>query len=439
MKSALGLMLGLVTSVNAATIAVIDSGLDYRHEMIRSNLWINSAPMKTGSYPNAIYGWNFAEKNNQVIDLSMIGTFHADVKKFYELQNKSYLFSVTETEKAWAKEKLSDKAFLKELDIFGNFIHGTHVAGIAIKGSKNKAMGIKLLPTEKRSALLEAKAEQPKARQTVDQWKQLENLFTSVSAQRMSALADISRFAASHQAEIINGSFGTGMEQAVGMADMAFNMIFKREATKEELRRAAILFMNTLVKAGQSFVGAAPNALFVFAAGNDGLSNDDYGTSPANIKADNVISVAATYEDQFFAPFSNYGVKTVDIAAPGMMIDSAIPGNEYLGVSGTSQASPYVANVAGQVKDANPRLRPIQIRRILMETVDKKSFLAHRVASGGMVNRERAVLAAELSTKVSLDEAIARAQIQIPAVVSQRKQFTLPKNILPISMPGLFE
>src|SRR5690606_13725332 len=119
---------------------------------------------------------------------------------------------------------------------------------------------------------------------------------------------------------------------------------------------AAQMFIQALVKAGKKFVAAAPNTLFVFAAGNDGMSNDDYGTSPANIKEDNVITVGATYKNQFFAPFSNYGTKMVDIAAPGMLIHSAIPGNDYLQVSGTSQAAPYVANVAARIKDANPGL-----------------------------------------------------------------------------------
>jgi hypothetical protein len=67
-------------------------------------------------------------------------------------------------------------------------------------------------------------------------------------------------------------------------------------------------------------VAKAPETLFVFAAGNDGMNNDLYGTSPANIKADNVITVGATYKNEFFAPFSNYGTKMVEVAAPGMLI-----------------------------------------------------------------------------------------------------------------------
>jgi len=48
------------------------------------------------------------------------------------------------------------------------------------------------------------------------------------------------------------------------------------------------------------------------------------------------------------------------------VIKSTIPGDQYLELSGTSMAAPYVTNVAGLVKDANSKLTPAQIKQVLM-------------------------------------------------------------------------
>jgi subtilisin family serine protease len=89
-----------------------------------------------------------------------------------------------------------------------------------------------------------------------------------------------------------------------------------------------------------------------------------------------------------------------------MLIDSAIPADRSLEVSGTSQAAPYVANLAGQIKDMNSNLTPKQIKEILMGTVDKKDFLRGKVKADGIVNLNRAVLAADLSRSMDIAQAI---------------------------------
>jgi len=219
-----------------------------------------------------------------------------------------------------------------------------------------------------------------------------------------------------------------------------FDLLFKRKPTTEEKNRTAKLFLDAIVKHGKSYVVLAPKTLFVFAAGNDSLNNDEVGFSPANIKADNTISVAATYKDEFFAPFSNWGTGTVDLAAPGLYIRSAIPGGGTLPVSGTSQAAPFVSNIAGQMKDANPALTPAQIKEILMATVDKKEFLKIRVKSGGMVNGLRAIAAAEHSNLLSIKESIEMAQVQVSdAVYPKSKLIPDLANISVLPMPSEWE
>lgn len=436
----IAVLASIAFTANAATIAVIDSGLDYKHEMITPNLWTNANEVfdrrdnDGNGYQDDVHGWNFAEQNGQIIDYSYLGTFSPDCSKYFDIQGKRFLNQATEAEIAWMKEKVADPKFIKEMGKFGNFVHGTHVAGITIRNTQNKAMGLKLIPTEVK--LMERIRTQKSA--SADRWEILAGIFDALAAEQMKMLGDIARMAAFHKADVANGSFGTGFKQSKMITDNAFKILFFKKPTEEESDKAAGMFISALVKHGQGFVGAAPETLFVFASGNDGMSNDTYGTSPANIKADNVITVGATYKNEFFAPFSNFGTKMVDVAAPGMLIHSAIPGaGNYLKVSGTSQAAPYVANVAGTIKDANPSLRPADIRKILMGTVDMKAFLTEKVAAGGIVNPERAKTAAELTKSMTVGEAISRSRTMVRDMASSNSQVN--KNaVVPMDLTPSF-
>jgi len=439
----LSLLMAVMANANAAKIAVIDSGLDYKHEMMTPNLWTNANEIEDrrdndgNGYQDDVHGWNFAEQNGNIIDYKYLGTFSPDCKKYFDIQGKIFLGQATESEITWLKEKVKDPAFISEMGKFGNFVHGTHVAGITIRDSKNEAMGIKLIPTEVKP-FFEGLAVSAKSN-TVDRWELLQKAFDALATQQMNLLTDIARFADYHKADIANGSFGTGFKQAKMITDIAYRVIFFKKPEQADSDKAAKMFIQALVNAGQKFVAAAPNTLFVFAAGNDGMSNDDYGTSPANIKADNVITVGATYKNEFFAPFSNFGTKMVDIAAPGMLIDSAIPGNDYLKVSGTSQASPYVANVAAKIKEANSKLTPSEIKKILLGTVDAKGFLKEKVATSGIVNSERAVVAAEMSKSLDLTTAIKRANVQVRDAEIVNDGSVLPSAVVPMPLYPMFK
>lgn len=67
------------------------------------------------------------------------------------------------------------------------------------------------------------------------------------------------------------------------------------------------------------------NVLIVAAAGNSGTNADNNPFWPAGSESPNVITVAATDKNDKLAAFSNFGQRTVDLAAPGVEVTSTLP------------------------------------------------------------------------------------------------------------------
>ena len=99
---------------------------------------------------------------------------------------------------------------------------------------------------------------------------------------------------------------------------------------------------------------AEANDVFVVAAaGNSGDNIDEAGKRvlPASYAKDfgNLVAVAATDFNDDLSAFSNRGEETITLAAPGEMILSATPGDNYRYMSGTSMAAPVVSATAALV------------------------------------------------------------------------------------------
>lgn len=131
--------------------------------------------------------------------------------------------------------------------------------------------------------------------------------------------------------------------------------------------------------------------LFVAAAGNNGTSNDKNPHYPSNFALPNVISVAALDRSDQLASFSNFGIKTVHVAAPGKEILSTWLNDQYREASGTSMATPYVSGVAALVLASEPNLSVEKLRERLLRSVDKIDTLNGRIESGGRINAAKAL------------------------------------------------
>ncbi|EFN56037.1 hypothetical protein CHLNCDRAFT_22903, partial [Chlorella variabilis] len=83
--------------------------------------------------------------------------------------------------------------------------------------------------------------------------------------------------------------------------------------------------------------------LFVVASGNSGVNLDDVPLYPTSYKSDNMISVASSGKEDFVSSFSNIGLGTVHMLAPGEGIFSTFMDGAYKLMWGTSMACPMVA------------------------------------------------------------------------------------------------
>jgi subtilisin family serine protease len=126
----------------------------------------------------------------------------------------------------------------------------------------------------------------------------------------------------------------------------------------------------------------AKGVIVVAAAGNDGTDNDANPVYPANYSGDNVVSVAAVDQNDRLASFSDYGAKTVDIAAPGVGILSTLPNGKYGSYSGTSMATPFVTGALALVWDIHPTWTYKQVIAAVLNTADRLPSLSGKVATG---------------------------------------------------------
>ncbi|MBE0517118.1 MAG: S8 family serine peptidase [Methanophagales archaeon] len=133
--------------------------------------------------------------------------------------------------------------------------------------------------------------------------------------------------------------------------------------------------------------------LLVAAAGNDGnpAGRGDNVGYPA--KYESVIAVAATDQNDNRASWSSTG-PAVELAAPGVSINSTLPGDKYGTKSGTSMACPHVTGVAALVWAVNPGLNNTDVRGILQQTAEDLGLPATHQGYG-LVRADAAVAMAE--------------------------------------------
>lgn len=130
---------------------------------------------------------------------------------------------------------------------------------------------------------------------------------------------------------------------------------------------------------------------FVAAAGNNATDNDAIPRYPGDYRLPNVITVAALNTTNGLASMSNYGATTVDLAAPGALIQSTFPRGTYGILSGTSMATPQVTGVVALLAAAKPGISVAEARTAILGSVTPVAALAGKTVTGGRINAAAAL------------------------------------------------
>lgn len=427
-------------SAQASIIGVMDSGTDMTHKDLVSKVWVN-ANEKVGELdldhdglPGDVNGWDFTANKAQTFDPQYNSLIDNDVKTFFILYSKYETRTINAVEFDWLKTHMNDEVLMKKADFVGGYIHGTHVAGISAKNNPNaKVLAFKVIPTVYEpaapapapapaapvsivNAIIDAVTNQPDPTPAISVEDFKKELSDSIAPQ-VDELANLHALMNFHNVDVVNESFGIGFNDAAGFIKKSFIDEVKRDPTDAELLELVNLYMSQLIAAGPKVFTAAPNTLFAIAAGNDTSDNDKRLDYPACIEAENKIVVAATLGYKSIAEFSNFGATKVDVAAPGVAITSTAPTDTYIPLSGTSQATPFVTNTIAQIKDINPGISLRDVKAIILGTVDIKPWLAGKVKTSGIVNKERAKKAALYSKTMNITLAIAQARTDVGDVL----------------------
>jgi len=318
-------------------VAVIDTGVDYTHEDLAGVIWRN--PGETGTDARGMdRATNGKDDDGNGFPDDIVGW------DFVSNDNKPYDLAV---------------GMMDLIAGGGNPGHGTHVAGNVGAGFRN---GKGIVGAGQNVKIMAIRFLSEKGQGT--------------TADAIKAI----RYAVANKADVLSNSWGSeGEDPADGENNQAL--------------RDAIAYAQSK---GKLFIAAAGNGRQGVGYDNDSDPNPGY---PASYENENIISVAAIDVNGALGTFSNWGLNSVDIGAPGVNVFSTMVNNQYnnkvidlpfFGLvvtwDGTSMATPHVAGAAALYWSLHPDKSWQEVKSAIMDSAVKVPVLAGRVATGGKLN-----------------------------------------------------
>lgn len=262
------------------------------------------------------------------------------------------------------------KSFSEDMNLAGLYVHGTHVAGIAVDGNPFAQVYAATMLWNHLS--VPSKPSEARSRATATAYKAIVQGFRDAGVR------------------VVNMSWRYGPGAYEGM--MAFhNLGGTPEARKQEALRLFKIERDAL----QEAIAGAPGIFFVAGSGNEDNNADFQEYIPAGLELPNLITAGAVDRAGQETSFSTFG-KTVVVHANGFEVDSPVPGGDRLKLSGTSMASPQVANLAAKLMALKPELTPVQVKALILGGADRLPDADGKPGRVNLINPRRSAQLAGL-------------------------------------------
>ena len=238
------------------------------------------------------------------------------------------------------------KPFIEDLSLAGNYMHGTHVAGILMDGNPYARLVVgrisfdyKMIPDPCPSPELVERGQK--------------------------ATGEYVDFFKRNGVRVVNMSWGGSVKEYENQLELCG--IGKSADERKKIARG---YFDGDKAALEEAFASAPGILFVTAAGNANSDSTFEEFVPSSIREPNLLTAGAVDLAGDEASFTSYG-PTVAVHANGYQVESYVPGGDKLKFSGTSMASPGVANLAAKILAVNPKLKPEEVIAIIKSTADR--------------------------------------------------------------------
>lgn len=340
-------------------VCIWDSGTDI--SLYKDNLWTNSKEIPDNGidddhngFIDDVHGIAYTLHSDKTTSLLYpIGNVEKDRPRLERLMKglSDLQANIDSDESKELKKTMSSmqpqevKPFIEDISKYGNYAHGTHVAGIAISGNPFA----RILT----------------ARITFDYHLLPEKPTIEQARKDSVATIETIKYFKDNGVRVVNMSWGgslAGIEKALEENNAG--------GTPEERKVLARKIFEIGKNALYGAIKNAPEILFITAAGNADNNVKFEEFIPSGLNLPNILSVGAVDQAGRETAFTSFG--KVDVYANGFEVLSYVPGGDKLSLSGTSMASPNVVNLAVKLLAMNPKLTTTQLRKLIIDAADVK-------------------------------------------------------------------
>ena len=334
-------------------VAIWDSGVDtsiYEGRLFtNSSEEINGMDSDGNSYIDDLHGIAYTLESDRTPDLlypldpetqKRYSEMKAMVKGLMDMQA-----AVDSPEASDLKQRLSEmpreevQPFIEDINLFGNYAHGTHVAGIAVEGNPFARILAARITFDHHMIPPPPNIEQAK--------------------KDVVAMTEVIEYFKANNVRIVNMSWGESQPSI----ERALELNGIGETAEERLAKAQEIFA-VLHDGLREAIADAPEILFVTSAGNSDNDAEFDLMIPSSYNLPNILTVGAVDQAGEETSFSTFG-SNVDLHANGFEVMSFVPGGDRMAMSGTSMSSPNVVNLAAKLLAVDPDLTPQELIELM--------------------------------------------------------------------------